>query len=107
MYALIDFFLMVADKLVNILNTRFFDDVNITFLQLILGAICIKFIIKFLTGGFKEVDTSSNFMTSKIVSNVNNMGHNNRKQQIVNSGKSDMVDVFGDGTYLEIGRAHV
>lgn len=97
MYPIIDFVIFVFNKLVDILNTKFFDDINITFLQVILGCIALKYVIKFLFGGFKEIDTSSNFFVPHI---ANNMGHSNRKSQVIQLKKSDYFDVEGNGSTL-------
>lgn len=97
MYDIIDFFLTIFDKLVDLLNIKFFSDVNITFLQIILIGIALKFVFKFLFGGFKEIDTSTNYMNSGV---VYGLSHQKRKQDIVKENKEKMVDVFGDGTYL-------
>lgn len=99
MYDIIDFFLTIFDKLIDLLNVKFFPDVNITFLQVILIGIAIKFIFKFLFGGFKEIDTSTNYMGSGVVYKLSNR---QRKKDIVNinKGSEKMVDVFGDGTYM-------
>lgn len=101
MYDLIDFVLSIFDKLIDLLNVKFFPDVNITFLQVILIGIGLKFVFKFLFGGFKEIDTSTNYMGSHIGTGVvYKMSNNNRKKDIVNEQKERMVDVYGDGTYL-------
>lgn len=96
MYDIIDFFLTIFDKLVDLLNVKFFADVDITFLQIILIGIALKFVFKFLFGGFKEIDTSTNYMGSGIVYRLSNK---DRKKEIVELKKERMVDVFGDGTY--------
>ncbi len=97
MYDIIDFFLTIFDKLVNLLNVKFFADVDITFLQIILIGIALKYVFKFLFGGFKEIDTSTNYMSSGVVYKLSNK---ERKKEIVETKKERMVDVFGDGTYM-------
>lgn len=86
MYQIIDYVVLIFNKCVDILNTKFFDDVNITFLQLLLGAIALKFVIKFLFGGFKEVETSTYYLMPRISSRLTN---NARKEQLINGGVSD------------------
>lgn len=87
MYHLIDFVMSIFNKLVLIMNMKVFPDADITYLQLILGCIAIKYVIKFLFGGFKEVDTSSNFLTPKIAANIKGISNSKRKQQIVDIKK--------------------
>lgn len=85
MYAIIDFFLSIFNNIVNILNIRIFSDINITYFQLILSCIAIKFVFKFLFGGFKEIDTGTNISLKTTVKGISNRA---RKEQIVNDNKS-------------------
>lgn len=86
MYQIIDYVVLIFNKCIDILNTKFFDDIDITFLQVLLGAIALKFVIKFLFGGFKEVETSTYYLTPRISSRITN---NARKQQLIDDGLPD------------------
>ena len=82
MYSFIRFVGTIIDRIVNILNIRFFSDIKLSLLDIILGAILIKVIIKFISGGYKEFD--SYFSISKI-GRPSKMKHEQREKQIVNN----------------------
>lgn len=85
MKAIINYFSLVFSHIVNILDIRPFQDFKITYLQLLLTCIVIRYLFKFIFGGFKEVENGTDFMTSKIISNASKgMDNKNRKAQINN-----------------------
>jgi hypothetical protein len=94
MFAIIDFFVDIFGGIIDILNTRFFSDVNITFLQIILISILLKFVIRFLFGGFKEVDISTNYLSRSAYGNaISSISNNERKREL--------FDIFsGEFTYI-------
>lgn len=84
---IITFFIDIVSKIVNILNQRFFSDMPITYLQLILGCLILKFVFKFIFGGFKEVDTETRGFIRGVSSNVkytnNKVKERERKKDII------------------------
>ena len=84
MYDIADFFLSIFNNIVNIMNIRLFPDFPITFLQLILCSIAIKYVFKFIFGGFKEIDTSANISLNRTAKGIYNISNNSRKEQIIN-----------------------
>ena len=83
MKLIIEYFGLVFSKIVNILSIRPFQDFKITYLQLILACIVIRYLIKFVFGGFKEFETGTNFISGKIFDKVSDdISNKNRKEQI-------------------------
>lgn len=83
-----DFLEFIANslgKLIEVLNFKPFSDMPITYLELILAATIIPFILKFIFGGFKEVEHNTNvnymnfFKSNKVSKDISNT---NRKKQI-------------------------
>ena len=72
MNAIISLFGTCFIHIVNLLNRRFFPDMPITYLQLILGCIIIKFIFSFIFGGFKETQSDINNFSHSAVRYTNN-----------------------------------
>lgn len=72
-------------EIVKVLSFKPFADMPITYFELILGASLIPFILKFIFGGFKEVEhnTNVNYMSFfKSNKASKDMDHTKRKQQI-------------------------
>lgn len=89
MYAIIDFFINGIRQIVNILNTKFFDDFNITYLQLILSSVVLVFIFKLVFGGYKEIESQSNIIGGTLIKNVSKkISNSSRKKQINNENYS-------------------
>lgn len=85
MQLLIDYFLLVVNGLVDILNKISFNG-SFSLLYYLLGAIIIGFIIKLVKGGSNEFERSMNFSTGTIITNVASKyskKHDERKKQIV------------------------
>lgn len=84
MTSIINYFLSIVSSIVDILNRRLFPDMPITYLQLILGCILIKFIFSFIFGGFKDIDTDkNNFVRSGVKYSNNKIKDRERKKEII------------------------
>lgn len=86
MQAIIDYFVFIVNKFINILDTLKFPGSS-SLLYYLLGAIIIGFIIKIVKGGSSEFEHSTNFLTPNIISTKASsyrMKNNERKQQIIN-----------------------
>lgn len=85
MEILLDYFLLVINRLVEILDSISFNG-SVSLLYYLLGAIIIGFIIKLIKGGSNEFEHSFNFSTPAIVTTATSRyvkDHRSRKQQIV------------------------
>lgn len=81
----IGFITSCIGRLVNVLSFKPFPDMPITYFELLLGVAAIPFIIKFIFGGFKEVEHNTNvnymnfFKNNKASKDISNI---DRKNQI-------------------------
>lgn len=85
MQPILDYFLLVVNELVEILNSLSFNG-GFSILYYLLGAIIIGFIIKLIKGGSNEFEQNTNFLNSRIISTgVSHYSQNNRerKEQII------------------------
>lgn len=85
MQPLIDYFLLIVNRLIDILNSLSFNGSYSLFYYL-LGAIIIGFIIKLVKGGSNEFEHSFNFSNSSIINSATakySKNNNDRKQQII------------------------
>lgn len=90
MSALIEYFRVVFDYLVLILNFQPFPDFPLTFIQLMCCTILIKYIFKFIYGGFKEFEFEKHNIDSYL--STSSMNNTARKEQlIVSNEKFDKV----------------
>ncbi|MDD2505513.1 MAG: hypothetical protein PHF21_04525, partial [Bacilli bacterium] len=80
MNLIIDYFITIFLKLVDILSSIKFLDFPLSLLDLMLGSIIISFIFKLIFGGMKDVDTGIDFMSPTLVSK--GIGHFKRKQEV-------------------------
>lgn len=86
MQPLIDYFLLVLNKVINILDSIKFNG-SFSLLYYLLGAIIIGFIIRLVKGGSNEFESSFNFSTGSIFTGIASKyskQHHARKKQIVN-----------------------
>lgn len=85
MRPLIDYFLLVANKLIEILDNLSFNG-SFSLLYYLLGAIIIGFIIKLIKGSSNEFEHSFNFSSGTIVTTAASKyskDYRSRKQQII------------------------
>ena len=82
MSALLKYIKFVFAYIVNILSFRPFPDFPLTLFEVLIGCFLIKYVIKLLFGGFKEVNTSLGFNTNDFVSKT--MSNHERQKQINN-----------------------
>lgn len=85
MKPLIDYFLLVVNELIEILDSLSFNG-SYSLLYYLFGAVIIGFIIKLIKGGSNEFEHSFNFSTGSIVTSAASKysgSHQSRKQQIV------------------------
>lgn len=85
MKPLLDYFLLVVNKLIDILDSLSFNG-SFSLLYCLLGAIIIGFIIKLIKGGSSEFEHSFNFSTGAIISSSASKyskKNNARKEQII------------------------
>ena len=62
MIAILSFINLIIRHIVDLLDTRLFSDINVTYLEIILGSVVTVFIFKLIFGSFKEMDTQTNFL---------------------------------------------
>ena len=99
--ALIDYFLLVANKIVNILDSISFNG-SASLLYYLLGAIIIGFIIKLVKGSANEFDNSFNFATGSIVKSVASKyakKNDERKKQIIKEKRKNIVYEYMDDNF--------
>jgi len=88
MSSLLNYVMNIFSQIVGILNRQIFPDMPITYLELILGCIIIKFVFSFIFGGFKEVSNSTNSLVKGVVYSNNKKQILDRKLKIIESVKS-------------------
>lgn len=101
MKPLLDYFLLVINKLVGILDSISFNGSS-SLLFYLLGAIVIGFIIKLVKGSSNEFDRSFNFSNREIISNVASKYQKNneeRKKQIIRQKRENIVYAYMDDKY--------
>lgn len=89
MVAILSYFKYIFLVLVKILNFRPFADFPLTYIELICSFVIIKFILKFLFGGFKEIETSFNYINSRYTSSQ--ISNSRRKMQISKKNKEETL----------------
>lgn len=87
MNAIINYVGSIIGSIVSILNTRFFSDIPLSFLDFILGGLLIKVILRLVFGGFKEMDTNLGF---------SRISFSNRKASKSMSNKDREVQVISE-----------
>lgn len=101
MQPLIDYFLLVVNRFIEILKSLSFNGSS-SLLYYFLGSIIIGFIIKLIKGGSNEFEHSFNFSTGSIVTSVaSKYSRNNaeRKRQIINQKRENIVYSYMDDNY--------
>lgn len=88
-----DFILFISNcikKLVTVLSFKPFADMPITYFELLIGAAAIPFILKFIFGGFKEVEHNSNinYLTYIRSNKASKEISNNKRKEQINKKKS-------------------
>lgn len=74
MKAIINYLQFVFYKIVDLLSVRPFNDFPVSILQLILVGIILKYVFRFVFGGFKETEVQMNYFNNKAVSrSINNI----------------------------------
>lgn len=94
---ILEFFFGIFKECFNTMNVDFFG-FGFTWLELILGVAIIFVVLRFLKG---IVGVSDYIMLDNIVRNYK-MNNRSRENQVTSKSypSSDVVDVWGDGTYL-------
>lgn len=94
---ILEFFFGIFKECFNTMNVDFFC-FGFTWLELILGVAIIFVVLRFLKG---IVGVSDYIMLDNIVRNYK-MNNRSRENQVTSKSypSSDVVDVWGDGTYL-------
>lgn len=85
MIAILSFINLIIRHIVDLLDTRLFSDINVTYLEIILGSVVTVFIFKLIFGGFKEMDTQTNFFARDISRNVSKQISNIDRINQINS----------------------
>lgn len=101
MKIIIDYFLFVVNKLVEILDSISFNG-SASLLYYLLGAIIIGFIIKLVKGGSNEFDNSFNFSTGSIITTAvskYSKNNNERKKQIIKQKRENIVYSYMDDNF--------
>lgn len=93
MIGIIHFITSQFGNIVKILDTPFFDDIPITYFDMLLCGVVIGAIVMLLKGGFIEFNAYTNSIFSKGIKKNYNMSNNQRKEEIVNNS-SESQNVY-------------
>ena len=101
MKIIIDYFLFVVNKLVEILDSISFNG-SASLLYYLLGAIIIGFIIKLIKGGSNEFERSFNFSSGEIITSTAakyQRKNEERKKQIIKQKRENIVYSYMDDNF--------
>lgn len=85
MIGIIHFLTSQFGNIVKILDTPFFNDIPITYFDMLITGVVIGAIVMLLKGGFIEFNAYTNSIFSKGIKKNYNMSNNQRKEEIVNN----------------------